>query len=208
VADEISIRLQNILEFLNRNMNTVEILAVEIKKYSKDNIKTLVSRVLGQSIESSRKKDKDTGSGDRLDEKTFFENLDLNEKSHGGKEFFEELFQIIKTANLTIRWGYTGFSANVLITGDHVPLFEGYSDKFHGGQHIKSKKGEILSKVKNGENIVKKYVTGILKINGNFLETNTGYKYKIDRNLDKTEWESFKVIISNTVKQIVENGPK
>ena len=50
VADEIPNRLKNIIEFLNRNMNSISILAVEIKQYDKDDVKTLVPRVIGQSI--------------------------------------------------------------------------------------------------------------------------------------------------------------
>ena len=58
-------------------MESIEILAVEIKQYSKDDDedKTLVPRIIGQSIEAQSKKAKRTGGEPILDKRAFFENL-------------------------------------------------------------------------------------------------------------------------------------
>ncbi len=48
VADEIPAELQRIVEFLNRQMDPAEVLAVEIKQYAGENLRTLVPRVIGQ----------------------------------------------------------------------------------------------------------------------------------------------------------------
>lgn len=48
VADEIPSELQRIVEFLNRQMDPAEVLAVEIKQYAGENLRTLVPRVIGQ----------------------------------------------------------------------------------------------------------------------------------------------------------------
>ncbi|MBD2167559.1 hypothetical protein H6G04_24540 [Calothrix membranacea FACHB-236] len=48
VADKIPVELQRIVEFLNQQMNPAQVLAVEIKQYVGQNLKTLVPRVIGQ----------------------------------------------------------------------------------------------------------------------------------------------------------------
>jgi len=48
VADAIPAELQRIVEFLNRQMDPAEVLAVEIKQYTRGNLRTLVPRVIGQ----------------------------------------------------------------------------------------------------------------------------------------------------------------
>lgn len=58
VADEIPSELRQIVEFLNKNMPSIDVLAVEIKQYTDTNtgFKTLVPRVLGQTAEAQRMK--------------------------------------------------------------------------------------------------------------------------------------------------------
>ena len=51
VADEISTELGRIVEFLNKQMDPVEVLAVEVKQYAGEDIRTLVPRVIGATIE-------------------------------------------------------------------------------------------------------------------------------------------------------------
>lgn len=48
VADEIPLELRRIVEFLNRQLDPAEVLAVEIKQFSGDGRRTFVPRVLGQ----------------------------------------------------------------------------------------------------------------------------------------------------------------
>ncbi|MFN6461492.1 MAG: hypothetical protein RMZ41_006540 [Nostoc sp. DedVER02] len=49
VADKIPAELQRIVEFLNQQMNPAQVLAVEIKQYVGQGLKTLVPRVIGQT---------------------------------------------------------------------------------------------------------------------------------------------------------------
>lgn len=58
VADEIPIRLRQIVEFLNKTMYSVDVLAIEIKQYvdPKNGLITLVPRIVGQTAEAQRKK--------------------------------------------------------------------------------------------------------------------------------------------------------
>ena len=48
IADEIPPELRRVVEFLNSQMDPAEVLAIEIKQFVGENLKTLVPRVLGQ----------------------------------------------------------------------------------------------------------------------------------------------------------------
>lgn len=52
VADIIPPELQRIVEFLNEQMNPAEVLAVEVKQYAGQNLKTLVPRVVGKTMKA------------------------------------------------------------------------------------------------------------------------------------------------------------
>jgi predicted transport protein len=56
VADVIPPELRQVVEFLNKQMDPAEVLAVEIKQYVKDGMKTLVPRVIGQTAEAETRK--------------------------------------------------------------------------------------------------------------------------------------------------------
>jgi len=75
VADEIPVDLRRVVEFLNKQMNPAEVLAVEIKQYSGDGIKTLVPRVYGQTIETQEKSKKGSTGQKQWDEEGFFNEL-------------------------------------------------------------------------------------------------------------------------------------
>ena len=195
IADEIPYNLQNILEFINRNMESVEILAVEIKQYTIDDIKTLVSRVIGQVA-----KKVPITNDPNLNLPKFCENLD-----EIGKEFFGKLFKLSNEEQLKINWGSKGFSLNVPINGKNVSLFQGYSKLSANGQYISSTSYDIENKVKNGDKIREDYVKEIIKVNG-FYEVGEGFTYKIVKMLDEENWLSLKKTISKTIEQIRKNG--
>ena len=79
VSDEIPTELRRIVEFLNQQMSPAEVLAVEIKQYvSQDsNLKTLVPRIIGQTVEAQQKKSGAAGepSGKRKAYRAFFQSL-------------------------------------------------------------------------------------------------------------------------------------
>src|SRR5712692_5429669 len=52
VADEIPTKLQRIIEFLNGQMNPAQVLAVEIKQFVGQGLRSLVPRVIGQTAEA------------------------------------------------------------------------------------------------------------------------------------------------------------
>ena len=77
VADEIPTELQRVVEFLNEKMDSVEVLAVEIKQFAGPQIKTLVPRVIGQTAKAVTKKEGASVAGRQWDETTFFENMEV-----------------------------------------------------------------------------------------------------------------------------------
>jgi hypothetical protein len=74
VADFIPKELQRIVEFLNEQMNPAEVLAVEIRQYVGDGLKTLVPKVIGQTVEASNRKLVSIVNG-KWDEASFFQEM-------------------------------------------------------------------------------------------------------------------------------------
>ena len=70
VADEIPPELQRIVEFLNGQMNPAEVLAVEIKQYVGEKLRTLVPRVIGQAAKQGGQRDRK-----QWDEPSFVEDV-------------------------------------------------------------------------------------------------------------------------------------
>lgn len=73
VADVIPKELKRIIEFLNGQMSPAEILGVEIKQYTGQDLKTLVPRVIGQTTQADVVKRKNRGERLEVDEDLFFE---------------------------------------------------------------------------------------------------------------------------------------
>jgi len=73
VADEIPPELRRIVEFLNTYTTPVEVLAVEIRQYVGEGLKTLVPRVMGQTAQAEGRKR--SVSARKWDEASFFKEL-------------------------------------------------------------------------------------------------------------------------------------
>lgn len=74
VADKIPNELLAVVEFLNRQMDHTEVLAVEIPQFTGEGLRTLAPRVLGQTQEAVQRKSS-TSKSRKWDEMTFFEQL-------------------------------------------------------------------------------------------------------------------------------------
>ena len=118
-ADEISSEMRRIVEFLNEQMDPVEVLALEIKQYvSQDGLKTLVPRIIGQTAEAQQKKSSATRERRRWDNVSFFEEL----KSRRGEDEAEMASLIhdwvrSQDDEIDVHWGtgdtYGGFAAQL-----------------------------------------------------------------------------------------------
>ncbi len=107
VADEIPFELKTMVEFLNEQMERIEVLAVEIKQYVGGDNKTLVPRVFGQTTRTQIAK---TGKREsrQWDEKSFMADLEKN----AGKDdqvVAQKLLNWAKERKLIIYWGH-GYS--------------------------------------------------------------------------------------------------
>jgi uncharacterized DUF497 family protein len=118
-ADEISSEMRRIVEFLNEQMDPVEVLALEIKQYvSQDGLKTLVPRIIGQTAEAQQKKSSATRERRRWDNVSFFAEL----KSRRGEDEAEMASLIhdwvrSQDDEVEVHWGtgdtYGGFAAQL-----------------------------------------------------------------------------------------------
>lgn len=119
VAEDIPAELRRIVEFLNEQMDPVEILALEIKQYvSQEGLRTLVPRVIGQTTEAQLKKSSTTRERRKWDEASFFPEF----KTRWGSDEASIVRKIHSWAKnqestVSIQWGtgdiYGGFAAIV-----------------------------------------------------------------------------------------------
>ncbi|MDY6804826.1 MAG: hypothetical protein SXA11_13590 [Cyanobacteriota bacterium] len=123
VADDIPPELRRMVEFLNKQMDPVEVLAVEIKQYvSQDGLKTLVPRVIGQTTEAQQRKSSATRERRRWDEASFFQELE-NRRGIDEAEMARHIHGWArgKEPLISIQWGtgdtYGGFAATLNVDG-------------------------------------------------------------------------------------------
>jgi hypothetical protein len=76
VADEIPQELRRIVEFLNEQMDPADVIAVEIKQYVAQPLRTLVPRVYGLTAEAEQRKATGTRPSRQWDEASFFQELE------------------------------------------------------------------------------------------------------------------------------------
>ncbi|HBK24449.1 MAG TPA: hypothetical protein DDZ60_18700 [Planktothrix sp. UBA10369] len=117
VADDIASPLRRVVEFLNKQTDLVEVLALEIKQYvSQDGLKTLVPRLIGQTAEAQQKKSSATVERRRWDQVSFFEELHLR-RGEDETQIAQEIHNWAKLQEpeVIIQWGtgdvYGGFTA-------------------------------------------------------------------------------------------------
>lgn len=123
VADEISPELRRVVEFLNQQMDPVEVFALEIKQYvSEDGLRTLVPRVIGQTAEAQQKKSSAMRERRRWDESSFFAELKARrgaEEAQMAREIY--LWAKNQEPEVEIHWGtgdiYGGLAVQLLQNG-------------------------------------------------------------------------------------------
>ncbi|MGH3103071.1 MAG: hypothetical protein ACRDN6_03115 [Gaiellaceae bacterium] len=101
VADEIPRELRRVVEFLNEQM-TAEVIAIEVKQYVGDGMRTLVPRVIGQTAAAETRKAR--GEHRQWDEASFFAEL---EAKHGPAEaaVARELLEWARVQLPRFTWG-------------------------------------------------------------------------------------------------------
>jgi len=121
VADVIPPELKRIVEFLNEQMDPAEVIAVEIRQYVGEGIKSLVPRVIGQTQEAARRKGRVEKR--KWNEQDFLQDLETKK----GKDITDVARRILEWAKerqLKISWG-EGVS-----TGSFFPVFDYKGEDF------------------------------------------------------------------------------
>jgi hypothetical protein len=114
VADVIPPELRRIVEFLNERLDPTEVLAVEVKQYVGEGMKTLVPRVIGMT-EVARKKKPSGGGGKPWDEPLFIEAL-RQKKGETAASSAKALLDWLKTRVDDIWWGRGAKAGGVVAT--------------------------------------------------------------------------------------------
>lgn len=104
VADKIPPELQRIVEFLNGQMDPAEVLAVEIKQYLGQGLRTLVPRVIGRTAEAQKKNAGTVRESRNWDEDTFFQELTAR-KSAEEADVARAILEWAKVNMPRIWWG-------------------------------------------------------------------------------------------------------
>jgi len=104
VADKIPSELQRIVEFLNVQMDPAEVLALEVKQYVGQGLKTLVPKIIGLTAEVQRKKSSGSREAKQWDEPSFFQELESRRGLEESK-VARKLLEWAQARELRIWWG-------------------------------------------------------------------------------------------------------
>lgn len=104
VADAIPPELRRIVEFLNAQMDPAEVLALEVRQYVGQGLKTLVPRVVGQTAEAQHRKTGGARPSRQWDEASFLQELEARQ---GAKEarVAKAILEWAQSKKLRIWWG-------------------------------------------------------------------------------------------------------
>jgi hypothetical protein len=116
VADVIPPELRRIVEFLSEQMNPAEVLAIEVRQYVGEGVRTLVPTLLGQTAKSQSNKPSVAPSSRQWDEPSFFEAL--GERDPGAVDIARRLLEWARIRDLRVWYG-KGKS-----DGSYFPVFD------------------------------------------------------------------------------------
>lgn len=125
VADVIPAELQRIIEFLNTQMDPAEVLGLEIRQYAGEGVRTMVPRVIGQSVTAQ---DKKSGGGPKRqwDEQSFMNEIEARLGVDKAR-LATRLLAWARDNGLEIRWGKGriegSFGPTLVLNGIAVRLF-------------------------------------------------------------------------------------
>jgi hypothetical protein len=101
VADEIPSELRRVVEFLNEQM-TAEVLAIEVRQYVGEGVRTLVPRVIGQTAAAETRKGRREQR--QWDEQSFFAELQAK-RGAADVRMARVLLEWARVQSLRVRWG-------------------------------------------------------------------------------------------------------
>ena len=149
VADKIPSELKRIVEFLNEQMDPAEVLAIEVKQFVGEGLKTLVPRVIGLT-EGAVQKKSGGYSGKQWDESSFFSELTSKQNDDIAK-VAKDILDWVSPKVSRIYWGQgkqTGSYVPILITPNNIKyqLFAAFTNgTIQINFHVYSKRPEFQS---------------------------------------------------------------
>lgn len=116
VSDHIPPDLRRVVEFLNQQMDPAQVLALEIKQFAGEGLRTLLPRVIGVTAQSEAKR----GSRDRRkwDEESFFAEL-ARRRGDTETRVGRRLWDWARSRNLRIWWGAGRITGSMYPVLDH-----------------------------------------------------------------------------------------
>lgn len=118
VADQIPGELRRLVEFLNEKMDGIEVLAVEVKRFSGDSDQTvLVPRVIGVT-ETTRGKSEPKDKKPVLTRETFLASSPIE-----AKDFFNQVLDKAEKKGHIIEWGTAFFWVRVILKSGKIATF-------------------------------------------------------------------------------------
>ena len=132
VADKIPKELKAIIEFLNEQFASIEVLGFEIPQFKGGDTITLVPKLIGQTATSRAVKQ--TGSArKKWNEQTCFEQF-RSDSGEEGERIARRIFDWAKKLRLQIRYGtggtYASFAPFLEMTGRKITVFAVYSNGY------------------------------------------------------------------------------
>lgn len=120
VADKIPKELKRIVEFLNEKMADVEVLAIEVKQFNSENLKTLVPRVVGQTSQAEITKGKVAPR--KWDKDSFLAELEIR-KGTPDRKIMENIFAWMEREKIDYKFGSgktIGTCSKIFLNGTDV----------------------------------------------------------------------------------------
>ncbi len=115
VADEIPRELRRVVEFLNEQM-TAEVIAIEVRQYVGEGMRTLVPRVIGQTAAAETRKER--GEQRQWDEASFFAELEAK-RGPAEAAVARELFEWARVQMPRFTWGKGKVDGSFIPVLDH-----------------------------------------------------------------------------------------
>lgn len=115
------------MEFLNEQMKSAEVLAIEIRQHVAEDLKVFVPRLIGQTAQAERTKSVGTSTSRIRDEKVFLETLDSNRGSDEAT-VAAKLLEWAKSNGFSINWGSASFTLEVKHAGQRHQVVGVYTD--------------------------------------------------------------------------------
>ncbi len=205
VAQDISREVKQTAVFLRKK--GIDIYCIEFKYFETKSGERIITREVVVGKEDILRSMPKSASLPKINREQFLKSLDKN-----GYKVFQKLFEFADENALVFKWGSKGFSLNVDLEGNLVPLLFGYPPNSVFKQSIYTGNELILRKVNNGEEIVNMYVESLTKL-GYFVKIKpkgeaVNLKWLINKEYSEEEISRFLKILQKVSLEIKERGLK